>query len=153
MSNYALKTFSKSKVSRVSLIIIHELLWFEIFELKKICFFPFSGDSSGAQVYYLRNVLQNLSDEQCLIVLRHIADAMSDDSVLLIDEPVMPKCGANQHATYIDLVTMCLFGSKKRIMSQWSELVANADNGLMIRRTIEYCSEYHSNIIEVVKSS
>lgn len=108
---------------------------------------------SGARVYCLRNILQNHSDEECLTILGHIADAMAEDSVLLIDETAMPTFRASQHATYVDVAKMCLFGSKRRTLSQWRELVANAGKGLTVTKNTEYYPEYHSNIIEVVKSS
>jgi hypothetical protein len=45
----------------------------------------------GAKAYYLRAVLHDWPDKQALAILQSIKEAMSEDSVLLIDEVLLPE--------------------------------------------------------------
>ena len=49
----------------------------------------FEGVPGGADVYLLKEVLHNWSDEQCIIVLKHCRHAMRPDAVILVCEQVI----------------------------------------------------------------
>ena len=51
------------------------------------------------ELYYLRNVMHDYPDYKCAIILRQIMDVMDKDSVILIDEMVLPNKGAHWHQT------------------------------------------------------
>lgn len=76
---------------------------------------------------------------------------MSEKSVILIDDAVMPPTGATYHATLYDMAMICLFGSKERTQAQWEQLLAEADRGLKITRIAQYSEEFNYAVIEVVK--
>ena len=47
----------------------------------------------GARAYYIRNVLHDWPDEKCKLILENIKSAMTSESVVLIDEMVIPNLG------------------------------------------------------------
>lgn len=106
---------------------------------------------SGARIYYLRHILCDFPDEICIIILRHLAEAMDEKSVILIDETVMLPTGATYHATLYDFAMMSLFGSKERTKAQWKQLLDKVDCGLKIRGITQYSEEFNYAIVEVVK--
>ncbi|KAL1602640.1 hypothetical protein SLS60_006057 [Paraconiothyrium brasiliense] len=53
----------------------------------------------GAKAYYVRMILHDYLDEQYRKILRNTIAAMTEDSVLLIDEVVLPEFGAAWRAT------------------------------------------------------
>ena len=56
----------------------------------------------GAKIYYIRHCLHNLPDAIAKQVLRRIRDAMSPQSLLLIDELVIPDTGASPYPMQLD---------------------------------------------------
>lgn len=106
---------------------------------------------AGARAYYLRNIFHNHADDRCVTMLKSLADAMADDSVILLDELVLPTIGANPRAIDLDWTMMSLFSSKERTLADWKDLLARAEKGLSVRRVVEYQEGYHYSIIEVVK--
>ena len=47
--------------------------------------------NAGARAYYLRYVLHDWIDAQCVQMLKGIAAAMTPESVILVDEMVLPN--------------------------------------------------------------
>ena len=103
----------------------------------------------GAKFYYLRAVLHDYSDVDSGKILKHIADAMEPQSVLLIDEMVLPNEGVDWYATQTDLLMMCVFGSAERTQDAWARLVEQA--GLEVRSLRTYTHAMRLSVIEVVK--
>ncbi|KAL4934244.1 S-adenosyl-L-methionine-dependent methyltransferase [Aspergillus undulatus] len=81
----------------------------------------------GAKAYYLRTVLHDFPDKQALTALEHIRDAMAHDSVLLINEHLVPE-GANvpPMAATLDFHMMETLGSLERTERQWVGLLERA---------------------------
>ncbi|KAE8381270.1 S-adenosyl-L-methionine-dependent methyltransferase [Aspergillus bertholletiae] len=82
----------------------------------------------GAKAYYMRTVLHDWPDKLALEALRHIRKAMANDSILIINEHVMPD-GANVPAisATLDLHMMELFSSLERTEQQWIDLLQQAE--------------------------
>ncbi|KAI1844471.1 hypothetical protein JX266_009358 [Neoarthrinium moseri] len=90
----------------------------------------------GAKFYYLRTVLHNHPDYKVQQILKHIKAAMASDSVLLIDEMVLPESGVNSYTTAIDLTMMSAFAAMERTEAQWRNIITDA--GLSLVKTYPY---------------
>ncbi|KAL2829384.1 S-adenosyl-L-methionine-dependent methyltransferase [Aspergillus pseudoustus] len=84
----------------------------------------------GARAYYLRTVLHDWPDKQCLQALKHIRDAMALDSVLLVHEVLSPDTTPRSieasNTAVLDLMMMEVFSSLERTEAQWIELIERA---------------------------
>jgi demethylsterigmatocystin 6-O-methyltransferase len=101
----------------------------------------------GARVYYLRYIMHDYPDEKCLIILRNIKAAMTQDSVLLVDDMIIPNKGAHSHATDRDIAMMVNFAAMERTEKQWSTLFAAA--GLKLVHAAAY-NETSGESVQVV---
>lgn len=72
----------------------------------------------GAKYYYMRAVLHVLPDERCRTVVQNVKDAISEDSVLVIDEMVFPDSKVSWQAAQFDLTMMCAQASMERTRTQ-----------------------------------
>ena len=102
----------------------------------------------GAKAYYLRNIMHDYSDDKCALILRQITKAMNQDSVILIDDMILPNQGANWHATQLDLTMMASLGAMERTEKQWYALMDSA--GLKIKSICTYTAELRDSIIVAV---
>ncbi len=102
----------------------------------------------GANFYYLRNILHDYHDEKCLLILENIIAAMGKDSVVLIDEMVLPNAGVHWQAAQLDIMVMTALASKERTKEQWYALMESV--GLKINKIWTYTSSLQDSIIEVV---
>ncbi|KAF7596441.1 hypothetical protein BBP40_001748 [Aspergillus hancockii] len=76
----------------------------------------------GAKFYYLRRILHDYPDAQCVQILKILAAGMASDSQLLIDEMVLPETNVPWQAAMADLSLMALLGGKERSKKQWEVL-------------------------------
>ncbi|KAF6238850.1 hypothetical protein HO173_002722 [Letharia columbiana] len=102
----------------------------------------------GAKFYFLRGVLHNHSDERVRLILRSIMTAMGKDSVLLIDEIVLPNAHVDWHVTSIDLSMMCAFGARERTETQWLEILESV--GLKIAKKLTYKPAVYESVMEAI---
>lgn len=77
----------------------------------------------GAKTYYMRMILHDYPDAKAIELLKLQAEAMSPDSVLVIDELVVPNKGAHGHATQFDLTMLASLASIERTDKQWDALI------------------------------
>lgn len=89
----------------------------------------------GAKYYYLRAILHNWDDEQAAQILGNIVPAMAADSMVLIDEVVVPDTGAHVWPAGLDLQMYTLFGAAERTASQWDSLLKRAGLGPVAVKT------------------
>ena len=71
--------------------------------------------------------------------------AMDKDSVLLIDDMIVPDVGAHWHAAQQDLTMMSSLASMERSEKQWRALLDKA--GLRILQISPYTEETRDSII------
>ncbi|KAB5542733.1 o-methyltransferas-like protein [Coniochaeta sp. 2T2.1] len=90
----------------------------------------------GAKFYYFRTVLHNWPDDKVVEILKNTKSAMEEESIILVDEIVVPDVGASSWTTSIDLTMLCGHASTARTQSQWDEVFAQA--GLKRLSTMEY---------------
>lgn len=102
----------------------------------------------AARVYYLRYIMHDYPDDKCLVILRNIKSAMARDSVIVIDDMIIPNKGAHPHATDKDIAMMVNFAAMERTEKQWNALFATA--GLKVVRAATY-NETSGEGVQVVK--
>lgn len=71
-------------------------------------------------------MLHNWNDEKSLQILLQIKPAMSQDSVVLINDMVLPEAGAPPFATSLDLVMLGACASRERTLPEWKDLFGQA---------------------------
>ena len=99
----------------------------------------------GARAYYMRNIMHDYPDEKCKEILRHTMDAMSKDSVILIDDMILPNSGTHWHAAQLDMAMMSTVSVMERSEKQWRALLDSA--GLKIAKVYTYTEELRDSII------
>ena len=99
----------------------------------------------GAKFYYLRNVLHDWTDDKCCAILKNIAGAMAKDSLVLIDEMVLPNVGVSDRAATLDLTMMVAAGAIERTLGEWQALLDMA--GFKIERIETYTVSLNDSII------
>lgn len=77
-------------------------------------------------MYYLRNILHDYPDEKSITIIQNTLSAMSSESVLVIDEIIIPNTGTHSRSTEIDMTMMVSFASTERTEKQWISLLNNA---------------------------
>ncbi|MCJ1266694.1 hypothetical protein MMC22_006579 [Lobaria immixta] len=80
----------------------------------------------GARAYFLRNVLHDWPDKNSRQILRNILPAMTGESILLINEGVLPEVNVALFPAQIDLSMMALYAGLERTQKQWIELLDSA---------------------------
>ncbi|KAF2019189.1 S-adenosyl-L-methionine-dependent methyltransferase [Aaosphaeria arxii CBS 175.79] len=86
-------------------------------------FTPQPDAVKNAKAFYFRTVLHDWPEKQSVTILKHIADVMADDSVILIHEIVLPESGVTHLEAKIDLHMLNL-GALERTEKQWRQLAA-----------------------------
>ena len=79
-----------------------------------------------ADVYVLRWVLHDWSDEECLRVLANVRKAMGPDARLMIVESIVPKGPGFDLGKWMDLNMMVMATGKERTVAEFEELLARA---------------------------
>ncbi|KAI4102884.1 MAG: hypothetical protein L6R37_004146 [Teloschistes peruensis] len=80
----------------------------------------------GAKYYYLRAVLHNWPDNEAVQILANIVPAMSADSLVAIDEVVMPDVKAHVWPAGLDIQMYTFFGTMERTALQWDAILDKA---------------------------
>lgn len=73
---------------------------------------------------------------------------MSPQSLLFIDELVIPAIGASRFAMQLDVTMMSMFGSTERTLQNWRTLLAQV--GLETTQVYKYDPELEYSILEAV---
>lgn len=104
----------------------------------------------GGKVYYLRTVLHDWNDENAIKILKRLAEAVAEDSVVVLDEIVVPPKGASEKQVLYDVVMMATVGSGERSEEQWRSLLEAA--GLRLREVAIYDDEMNTGLVVAVKA-
>ena len=102
----------------------------------------------GARSYYLRNVLHDWPDEKCIEMIRNIRVGMTEDSVLLIDEMVLPENGTSWRAAQMDVLMMSTLAAVERTEAEWRSLFDRA--GFKIVKTLAYNPHHHDAVLVAI---
>ncbi|MCJ1329290.1 hypothetical protein MMC10_005969 [Thelotrema lepadinum] len=102
----------------------------------------------GAKLYYFRNIFHDYPDEKCRIIVENTVEAMAKDSLILIDDMVVPDSGVHWQATNLDMQMLCSLAAIERTRSQWYELLESA--GLTILKIHTYTISLQDSVIVAV---
>lgn len=102
---------------------------------------------SGAKIYFLRGVLHNHPPDRVRKILENIKAAMSPDSVILLDEMILPEVGTHIDAASMDITMMSAFAGMERTEKQWRSIIDEV--GLQITKIYLYNPMSHENVMEV----
>lgn len=95
----------------------------------------------------MRSVLHNHPLEKARKLLENTKAAMATDSILLIDEIVLPETGVNANVAFIDMTALTVFASMERTEAQWRDAIT--DVGLELVETYTYNSGTYESVMEV----
>lgn len=95
----------------------------------------------------MRGVLHNQTNSNGRRLLTRIKAAMSPDSVLLVDELVLPEQGVDAYSASVDLIMMSAFAAMERSEAQWRDLFASV--GLSLGKTYTYNHVTHESVMDV----
>ncbi|KAK5658681.1 hypothetical protein OQA88_2077 [Cercophora sp. LCS_1] len=101
----------------------------------------------GAKFNFLRGVLHNRPNHKVLKLLGATKDAMRAESVLLVDEMILPEMGVNVDTAALDLTMVSAFASVERTERQWSGLFQRA--GLRLVQTYVYNEGGYESVMDV----
>ena len=102
----------------------------------------------GADAYFLKHIIHDWDDEDCLRILRNCRAAMSDHAKLLICEKVIPPGNEPSITKVMDLVMLTLTdGGRERTEPEFRELFARA--GLRLARVLLTKSD--NSILELTR--
>ncbi|KAF2963106.1 hypothetical protein GQX73_g10471 [Xylaria multiplex] len=101
----------------------------------------------GAKFYHLRAVFHNHPPDVVRKLLETTKAAMKPESILLVDEMVMPEENVNYMAASIDMTMLLAFASMERTEGQWKELFENV--GLKLVRTYTYSPLTYESVMDV----
>lgn len=104
---------------------------------------------TGAKIYYMRHILHDWPDNKCREILQNVKDAMDAESILLLDDKVVPDIGASMTASALDLNMMCLFASMERTEKQWRALVGSV--GMRVEGLWTYTEDVRDSVLLVRK--
>nr|KAK5438908.1 hypothetical protein LTR18_008343 [Exophiala xenobiotica] len=94
----------------------------------------------GAEFYYLRRIMHDWPDAECLTILSNLAEAMDGDSRILMDEVVLPDVNVPWQAAMQDISMTIQFGGKERTRSEWDGLIERSGLKVVDVRTYNVSS-------------
>ncbi|KAJ5645005.1 hypothetical protein N7507_011016 [Penicillium longicatenatum] len=99
----------------------------------------------GAKYYYLRMILHDHTDENSMKILSHLVPALEEDSLILLDEMVLPTEHVDEASTQMDLTMMTFHSSMERSEEQWAKLVGAV--GLKIKKVVMYAPGFNLGVV------
>ncbi|OAK94638.1 S-adenosyl-L-methionine-dependent methyltransferase [Phaeosphaeriaceae sp. SRC1lsM3a] len=99
----------------------------------------------GARAYYLRNILHDWPDHKVKEILTNIKAGMTDNSVILIDEMVLPEKGSSWRSTGLDMSMLACLAAMERSESEWLSLID--DSGLKVVKKVQYTIQCNDCIL------
>ena len=93
----------------------------------------FESVPSGADAYFLSNVLHDWDDDDCLRILRTVRSAMDAQSRLVLVERLLGVPGRSaaevRDLTFVDLHMLVMFGARERTKAEYDALLVEAGFG------------------------
>jgi hypothetical protein len=91
----------------------------------------FDGVPGGGDVYLLKHILHDWSDDECVTILRHVREAMTPDARVVVVEMLITSGGPPSPAPLLDLNMLVLLSGKERTADEFGALFAKA--GLVLK--------------------
>lgn len=103
----------------------------------------------GADMYFLKSIIHNLSDDQCIDILSRIKTVLPANGKILIFEPIVENNNRYSFAKLYDIQMLVgRNGGKERTEEEFGEMIHKS--GLKINKVIETAAPF--SIIEVSHS-
>jgi hypothetical protein len=102
-------------------------------------------DNAGAKIYYMRSVLHDHPLHKINKILENTKAVMTQESLLLIDEMILPEVGVNVLAASVDLTLMSAVASMELTESQWRGVIEAA--GLELVKMYPYSTNQYEGVI------
>lgn len=99
----------------------------------------------GARAYYLRMIIHDHQDEQARQILTNTMSAMTEESVILIDDMIFPEKGTPWRAVNLDITMMTCLAAKERSEKEIYSLLDSV--GLGVVKVWKYTEECDDCII------
>lgn len=104
----------------------------------------------GAKFYYLRHIMHDWPDEDCIRILKNIIPAMGPDSLILIDDVALPETNVPWQVSAMVVMVMAALGGIERTREDWASLLDRA--GLKVAHIFKYDEfKFHSIVAAVPK--
>ncbi|RAH68674.1 S-adenosyl-L-methionine-dependent methyltransferase [Aspergillus aculeatinus CBS 121060] len=68
----------------------------------------------GAKFYSSGNIFHDWPDDKARIILQNTIEAMAEDSIILVDDTVLPNAGVHWQAAQLDILMMTTLAARKR---------------------------------------
>lgn len=107
----------------------------------------FQTQTLRAKFYYMRHVLHDWNDADCVRILKATIPAMASYSRIVIDEVVLPDTQVPWQAAWLDMVMNTALGGAERTRTEWEVLLGQA--GLRIVDIVQYDNKTQSAIVAV----
>ena len=108
----------------------------------------FDAIPSGGDAYFLKHIIHDWGDEDCVRILRKCKAAMPDHAKLLVCEKVMPPGNDPSVTKIMDMVMLVLTdGGRERTELEFRELFARAD----LRLARVWPTKVANSILELTK--
>jgi hypothetical protein len=108
----------------------------------------FESVPAGADAYFLRHILHDWYDAECLKILRAIHLASPTHARLLVVESVIPPGNEPSFGKLLDLAMLVIPGGKERTENEYRELFRQG--GFTLQRIVQTAAEV--SILEAVKA-
>lgn len=93
-------------------------------------------------------ILHDHTDENSIKILQHLTLVMGKESVILLDEMVLPPEHVDEVSMQADLDMMVVHSTMERSEEQWAKLVGAA--GLNIDKVVIYAEGFNLGIVACV---
>jgi hypothetical protein len=116
-------------------------------------FLPQPESARGASAYFLSLVIHDWPDEKCRVIVKHIVEAMTPRSAILIYESLLPEPGQlleyEESMMYTqDLTMFTLVAAKERSLADLQNLMSSVDDRLVVTSVVGPLTTRRSHLIE-----
>ncbi|KAI7372630.1 hypothetical protein KC336_g20600, partial [Hortaea werneckii] len=81
----------------------------------------------GARLYFLRSIMHDWSDDECILILKQLAAALDfEHSRIIIDDFVVADTNVDWLTASLDLCMWLFFSGIERTYAQWQKLFSEA---------------------------
>lgn len=92
-------------------------------------------------------MFHNHPDHKVELILKHIKDAMTPESVLLVDEIIVPAKGVNLEAAAHDITMAAAFAGAERPETYWNAMFEKV--GLKLFKAYVYNAPSYETVLDV----
>lgn len=107
----------------------------------------------GARTFFLKQILHDWSDEECIQILSNILDILGRSETLIIVDSVKPEAAKTTISTAMsDLLVMSTFGGHHRTYAEYVALVENACPDAHVQSKFANTGQYDDFLVLEVRN-